>query len=405
MTVIACLQLPPKNINDGGTDGVTDSVTGDVNRAVDGVGTEISGDAAVLDVCAQLTPVVEPDGDRIWMDWTGCGSVPSLMEKLASGLARLHDTNGATAASSRRSVRYRLGVAPLRFVAGALAGEGTPGASAIDTPVITGFWVTDDALPSLLTELRVRALAELDAEIRDTLQALDVRTLGELTRFPRDLLYSHIGRIADELLDWARGRDERRVQALYPPERLERRISTEKLGLFGVGAMADVRRMRAVIFDVAAELAAELEASRRACAALTVAAGEQRLERSFTSPITAPDQLGRVAWQLVQRLLADAPPLHNVTDDCSIVITPTRHAGKQTTLFAHERLGAQGERKPNVLEHPALAAVRARFGHLFRFHARAEEANRRSETGSGKDETGHYKASVARYEAMCRFYA
>src|SRR5690606_21682553 len=150
----------------------------------------------------------------------------------------------------------------------------------------------------------------IDAEVQEALQALGVRTLGELARFPRDLLHGHVGPVADRLLDWARGRDERRVRALYPPERLERRIAAEALGLAGglhhdlfgdvsgggpaggfsggAAAAVDVFRLKAVVFGVAEELAAELAASRRACAAVTVAVGGRRLDRSFTSPVTAP---------------------------------------------------------------------------------------------------------------------
>ncbi len=283
-------------------------------------------------------------------------------------------------------------------------------------------------MPELLTALRIRALPEIDAEVQDALQALGVHTLGELARFPRALLYSHVGPKALSLLDWARGRDDRRVRALYPPERLERRISLEIFGLpdgragglsdgpadgptgglLGAGPTIDAARIKTVAFDVAAELAAELEASRRACAGLTVAVGGQRLERSFTPPITAPDHLGRVIWQMMQRLppgashpgRGDDDARIHAHDDCVITITPTRHAGRQTTLFAPDRLGSsRGQRKPSALEHPALAAVRARFGHLFRLKVYTDEAGRNmAETGRGKE-------ALARYEAMCRFYA
>src|SRR5690606_21073900 len=202
VTVIACLQLP--------------SERNSVKPGIAGM-----SDDAVLDLCAQLTPVVEPDGDRIWMDWTGCGAVPELAEKLAAGLTRLTGLNAGTntdgpAASSRRRehtggpaespprrARYGLGVAPLRFVAGALAagaGAGHAAAKAadilIDTPVVGGFRVEGDALPEALASLRIRALPGIDAEVQEALQALDVRTLGELARFPRDLLHGHVGPVA-----------------------------------------------------------------------------------------------------------------------------------------------------------------------------------------------------------------
>lgn len=433
MTVIACLQLPRK-------------------RHSAGTPPASSMDAA-LDLCAQLTPVVEPDGEQIWMDWTGCGAVPALVEKLASGLARLTGAGtDSPAGSSLGRARYRLGVAPLRFVAGAVAAGGVAVedvAFAIDTPVLLGFRVTDGALPEVLAALRIRALPEIDAEVRDALRALGVRTLGELARFPRDLLYDHVGPAADRLLDWARGQDPRRVRALYPPERLERRISMKALGLAGglqddwlslssggsngasrgeptgelsgVGAVIDAARLKTIVSRVAEELAAELAASRRACAALTITAGRRRLKRSFTTPVTAPDQLGRIILHMLRRLLSDAPSSDHSTirfsDDFVITVTPVLHAGQQMTLFALDRPGAPAKRKKlSVLEHPALAAVRARFGHLFRFNTLAGEANFRlwngrggsepsNPQGDGCDGATRRRDAVAHYEAMCRFYA
>lgn len=440
MTVIACLQLPQEkdssNVSVGGIDGSTNLSGNDGGLGSDKAAR--GGEAvleAVLDVCAQLTPVVEPDGEHIWMDWTGCGPVPQLIEKLSLELARLDvpqlgvpqidipqpdlsRPGGASAHSGDSRARHRLGIAPLRFVAGAIAAgtvalKSRDAKFAVDTPTVCGFRITDDVLPKLLTALPIRALPELDADIRETLQALDVRTLGELSRIPKELLYSHIGRVADKLLDWAQGRDDRRVRALYPPERLERRLTAEMLGLNDgwsdhLTGSADALRMQTSVFEAAAQLAKELESSGRACAALTVAVGHQRLERTFTSPIAAPDQLGRVIWQMVQRLLGGSSGSSQRNraahgDDCVISVTPTRHAGQQTTLFAPDRpdssKGATKDgQKRNVLEHPALATVRARFGHLFRFVADEDAAKR------GASQISHVKESVARYEAMCRFY-
>lgn len=407
MTVIACLQFLPDRAGE-----------------------------TVLDICSQLTPIVEPDGERIWMDWTGCGAVPALVEKLTEQLTRVTRAIRSTAASTDSSdaaahpARYRLGIAPLRFVAGAAAARGgtvatgrgavtseggakSAGANGIrtdrrhsvfviDTPIVEGCWITDDALPELLERLPISALPELDAIVPETLAALDVRTLGDLSRIPRELLYSHIGRAADKLLDWARGRDEQRVRALYPPERLERRISAEVLDLTGT---ADAFRVKTAVFHAAAELAAELEASRRACAGLAVTISGQRLERTFTPPVTDPDQLSRTIWRLAQQLLTS---YQHDDGDCIIIITPANYAGKQMTLWASDRLGspqgrpgANGSSKTQsarrgarrgALEHPALAAIRARFGHVFRI-------------GGGEAESfDGAREALERYEAMCRFY-
>jgi len=404
VAVIACLRWPPALI-----------------RSADGTGKSFPDSAreAILDVCAQLTPVVEPGDDCVWMDWTGCGEAERLAEKLSAALARL---SGAPAAAERAAARSpaspggwhcRLGVAPLRFVAGALAvGDLAPvvadlaavqsAVQPIELPFVRGFRVTEEGLPRLLPALRLRALRELDAEARATLAALDVHTLGDLAGFPPELLYGHVGRAADALLEWAAGRDARRVRALYPPARLEQRISAEELGLScggSAGAPADASRVQQAVFRAAEQLGAELERSRRACSAAVVAIGARRVARSFTPPVAAADQLGRVLWHMVQRLLAEAAQpdagaaSKDLRDDCVIAVTPAPYTGRQTTLFSAGRLDVpQKERKPHPLECPALAAIRARFGPWLRLCA--------AEAGPGV-----CREAVARYEAMRQFYS
>jgi len=87
VAVIACLRWPPALI-----------------RSADGTGKSFPDSAreAILDVCAQLTPVVEPGDDCVWMDWTGCGEAERLAEKLSAALARLR---GAPAAAERAALR------------------------------------------------------------------------------------------------------------------------------------------------------------------------------------------------------------------------------------------------------------------------------------------------------------
>lgn len=418
MAVIACLRWPPAM-----------GLAPDGAHATPLYSGCAAGSAreALLDFCAQLTPIVEPDDDCIWMDWTGCGEVRKLAEKLSAELARL---SGATAAAARSAAAraplppsgtvssFLLGVAPLRFAAGALAAADLAPVVAdrsslvgavgiIEAPPLRGFHVAAESLPRLLPSLRLCALRELDAATCETLASLNVHTLGDLARFPRELLYGHVGRVAAELLDWAGGRDERRVRALYPPARLERRLAAEELGLseawpHGAPGAFDLSRVQRAVFLAAEQLGAELAHSRRACGAAAVALGGRRVTRRFSPPIANSPQLGRVLWQMVQRLLDEAARAAPAADgarhgeaggDCVVTITPVANAGRQTTLFTYDRLGSpREERRLRPLELPALAAVRARFGPLLRLWA-AE--------GGG----GFWREEVARYETMRRFYS
>lgn len=400
MSVIACLQLPS-------------------GRSV--------CDEAIWDICADLTPVVEPDDECVWMDWSGCGSVPKLADKLAAGLQSVGLYSAAVTGSKRadNSSAYRLGVAPVRFVAGvlALSESGIMGDDGSTqnmfreisaTTIAGGYWVAEHILPALLTRLPLPLLPELMPNVQETLAALGVRTLGDLLRIPRGFLYSHIGRDTDKLLDWARGRDPRRVHPLYPPDRLRRRIPAEMLL-----PPYDAKQLEDAVARAATELAAELQASDRACAQLSVSIGKRRYQRLFTPPVTDSEQLVRISRHIATQLLikssTSGPSASKssvpgeigarsnkaFSTDGVIEVTPAAYAGKQTSLWTPDRLcGAS--------RHPALAAIRARFGHVFRFGAsRGSDASHEPGCSGVSDGSGGcygHQGAIERYEAMCRFY-
>jgi len=236
MSVIACLRIPPT--------------------------------PAVCDLCAELTPVVEPAADCVWMDWTGGPPVPMLAARLAEALAALQDS---LLPGRPQLGLYRLGVAPRRFAAGALASQTFDAARTglPVQPVPGGYWVRTEALPAFASRLPIAFLTELDPDVRSALEALGVGTLGDLLSSPRELLHAHIGAEAGRLLDWARGRDPRPVRALYPPERLVHRVPAEAL------ASADAERLETVIGQAAAALAERLHTAGQACARLAVVWGRE----------------------------------------------------------------------------------------------------------------------------------
>lgn len=357
MPVIACLRIPPT--------------------------------PAVCDLCSELTPVVEPVADCVWMDWTGGPPVPTLAARLAEALA---------------VASYRLGVAPCRFAAGALVSPGIDAARAglSVQPIPGGYWVPEAEMRAFAARLPVAFIPELALDVRATLATLGVNTLGDLLSSPRELLQGYIGAEAERLMDWARGRDPRPVRAIYPPERLVHRIPAESL------AGTDAERLEAAIAQAATGMVDRLHAAGQACARLAIAWGEKRHERCFTPPIADAGQLARAAAHAAKQLLVQlahgksgrttSPEISSnpeIPGDCVLEIFPTAHVGRQTLLW--DPAGPNGPR-----HHPALAAIRARFGHTFLHPARPD-----SWAGLPTRTTffaGHVREAVARYEAMNRFY-
>lgn len=416
MSVIACLRIPPT--------------------------------PAVCDLCAELTPVVEPAADCVWMDWTGGPPVPVLAARIAKAF------NG-----DPDRLTYRLGVAPRRFAAGVLAAHdmttemiariaarakttastktdvdaktAVGAKAAMDAKIAAaggdlfiqsipgGYWVQEKSLPAFAARLPVALLPELEPAVRAALAALDVRTLGDLLTIPRELLQGHLGHETQRLLDWARGLDPHPVRALYPPERLVHRISAEFL------AGANAQCLETALAQAATVLAERLQAAGQACSRLEIVWGAHRHERSFTPPIADAAQLARAAWQAARQMLAEwtrsrgrqtqalaseqafsAPEQDfslELPGDWVLEITPTGHQGRQTLLW-------EPERPSGARHHPALAAIRARFGHTFRQPLPLDggAANFTGAAGQrarpGFPVAGYARKAVARYEAMNRFY-
>lgn len=367
---------------------------------------------AVCDACAALTPVIEPAVDRVFMDWSGCGSVPQLAQQLAKLLhssGMLDSVNRSdysdSVDSDNRSAHpstYRIGVAPVRFVADILATAGDPIDQFIPntskhsppTPGVAqlagGYAVDEHALPAFIEALPIALLPEVNEETKETLGALVVNTLGELRRVRPNLLRSHIGVIADTLHSWAHGHDDRPVAALYPPERLRQRIPGEAVAAASEGSGDN---LRTIVTAAAVTLAAKLQETGRAMAQLTVVRAGQRQTRAFTPPLTDADQIARTAWHMTNQLLTaavearDIPKhtaegdlrTHDVScelrDDLLFEIVPVNSEGKQMSLWDQSRRGARAK---------ALDAVRARFGHII--------------------QPAEPRDAVARYEAMFRLY-
>lgn len=352
---------------------------------------------SVCAACARLTPVVEPLSDRVFMDWTGCGPVPELARRLNEKL-RILLGGDSPGSSSGSPPPYRLGVAPLRFVAEFLAQDGgltadrsatfagkpslRPAAarirtsvkdSAISEPVlVTGGWyVSPTAMPEFIDAIPVHRLPEVDEKTEQTLASLAVRVLGDLRRIRIGLLRHHVGAVADKLLSWARGIDPRPVAPLYPPERLSRRISGEHLS--DVLAAADPERMSTFLEEAAAPLLHRLQQTDQAAAHLAVHRGDIRRLRSFAEPVADSGQVLRALQALLRQLLAESGPSptekdafaeqfflwHDSTrDDLLIEIVPAPSTARQMTLWdAGRPRNARQRRLQTVLD-----SLRSRFG-------------------------------------------
>jgi nucleotidyltransferase/DNA polymerase involved in DNA repair len=159
---------------------------------------------AMLEVLAELTPVVEPAGrGRVFLGMDGLGrlygSPLRQAERALRSLFRIFPSPLVAAT--------RAGMAPGRFGAWVAAASARSG-----TPVI----VSEDDLPDFLASCPVGALP-VDPLAIQRLERLGVVTLGELRRFPEPSLVAQFGEEGRDALAWATGRRIDRVRPFHRP--------------------------------------------------------------------------------------------------------------------------------------------------------------------------------------------
>jgi len=159
---------------------------------------------AMLEVLAELTPVVEPAGrGRVFLGMDGLGrlygSPVRQAERALRSLFRIFPSPLVAAT--------RAGMAPGRFGAWVAAASARSGA-----PVI----VSEDELADFLASCPVSALP-VDPLAIQRLERLGVVTLGELRRFPEPSLVAQFGEEGRDALAWATGRRIDRVRPFHRP--------------------------------------------------------------------------------------------------------------------------------------------------------------------------------------------
>ncbi len=159
---------------------------------------------AMLEVLAELTPVVEPAGrGRVFLGMDGLGrlygSPVRQAERALRSLFRILPSPLVAAT--------RAGMAPGRFGAWVAAASARSG-----NPVI----VSEDGLVDFLASCPVGALP-VDPLAIQRLERLGVATLGELRRFPEPSLVAQFGEEGRDALAWATGRRIDRVRPFHRP--------------------------------------------------------------------------------------------------------------------------------------------------------------------------------------------
>jgi nucleotidyltransferase/DNA polymerase involved in DNA repair len=262
---------------------------------------------ALYDAAASLSPTIEPEGDRVFLDARGVRARFQSEQGFAAALARACERVGLTAAVS---------VATGRRTAAALARGAGEGECVV---------ARDEDARDALAALPLEAL-ELRPTLTDALAALGVRTVGALAKMTPEALADRLGEQAADAVRLARGEDRTPVLARPRPERFEERAAFE-------WELCEVEPLlfacRRLVDAALARLACRALRSREARVALSLRGGGAH-ERRIT--VGAPTVECAVWLRLLRASLeASAPPEAVVGARVEFVACAPR--GSQLGLF------------------------------------------------------------------------
>ena len=229
---------------------------------------------------AEVAPVVEDRGiDEIYIDLT---DVPGAQDTLG------HDPHGgvrAVAQQIRNNVRSAtgltcsIGVTPNKLLAKI--------ASELDKP--DGLTVLTEAdLPARVWPLPVRRINGIGPKAAAQLQALGIRTVGELAACERERLVQHFGRAYGRwLFDAAHGIDDRPLVTHGEPVSMSRETTFER----NLHAVRDRAELTAILDELALQVAIDLQ---RNCLLYTSPSPRDRTRLRMPSSACKKKQLCRI---------------------------------------------------------------------------------------------------------------
>ncbi len=290
----------------------------------------------IRDIFHRFTPLVEPLSlDEAFLDVHGCeglfGPAPQLARRIKD---EIKAEVGLTAS---------VGVAPNKFLAKLASDHGKPDGLVVVPP---------EAVAAFLAPLPVGRLWGVGAKGAQRLQALGIRTVGELAERPERLLLDHFGEVGRHLWQLAHGRDDRPVV----PDRAAKSISTETTFAEDISDRAVLRRW---LLDLVDQLAGRLRHAgmRARTVELKIRSADFQTRtraHSLPKPTDVTDHLWRAAAELFDRALTrDMLPVRLLGVGASKL---TRDAAVQGELFD------EGSRARQSAVDRAVDAIRGQFG-------------------------------------------
>jgi DNA polymerase-4 len=196
----------------------------------------------IMDILFDFSPLVEPVSiDEAYMDIRGCERLFGSPLDMARAVKKTIQADLGLTAS--------VGIAPLKFLSKIASDMNKPDGLTLIPP---------DRVDDFIRALPVQKVPGIGKTAMNRMQALQIKTLGDVGKYPISILTQKFGRMGQRLMDLSKGIDPSGVS----PQSLRKSISSETTLARDIFDFETIKRM---ILDRSQEVGRELRKKNLTC--------------------------------------------------------------------------------------------------------------------------------------------
>lgn len=201
----------------------------------------------IMEIMSRFTPLVEPVSiDEAYADITGCQSLFGPPETLARKIKRdIYDGLSLTCS---------IGIAPVKFLAKIASDMNKPNGLTLISP---------DQVDDVISQLPIGKVPGVGRRAMQQMEALQIRTLGDVKKFDPALLSRKFGKFGERLCQLSSGLDASRVE----PGSARKSISSETTLSEDI---SDIRAARDILLAHARRVGRDLRRKNLVCRGVTI---------------------------------------------------------------------------------------------------------------------------------------
>lgn len=212
----------------------------------------------------------------------------------------------------------------------------------------------------MLYPLPVSTLLYVGRAAQQTLHGIYVDTIGDLAACDRHLLATKLGKLGEQLHDYANGLDESRVKCYYE----ERELKSVGNGMTFRRDLTSWEDIRLGVLSLSDTVAARMRRHGLKCHTVQVQIRDTNFhtisrQRALEAPTFLAKELGEAALELIHKNWRTGAPIRMLTITGAGLV-PAEDAGEQLTLFGGGENHRRRERREQLEN--AMDRVRERYG-------------------------------------------